>query len=180
MCRLSPRQPGYVMTVCDETDDKKVSRHVAVVRGNDGRSIFLGTCEAERENGRRRAESPYQWKRETSNGGEGDDEVRSSRNRTLIGHGGSFERPPSRPFLAPRRLLHLEKCGPSISLDGYAEETACSQLGRRRGCVRRLASKKRGAAERCDSWRQCYAKRGKVFRNGRALREVQMHGRAAR
>lgn len=31
-CRLSPRHPGYVMTVCDETREKRLERHAATVR----------------------------------------------------------------------------------------------------------------------------------------------------
>ena len=29
--RLSPRQPGYVMTVCEATRDERESRHVVIV-----------------------------------------------------------------------------------------------------------------------------------------------------
>ena len=35
VCRLSPRIPGYVMTVCEETRVENRERHVVVKRSNE-------------------------------------------------------------------------------------------------------------------------------------------------
>ncbi|KAL8647482.1 MAG: hypothetical protein Q9210_005533 [Variospora velana] len=31
-CKLLPRHPGYVMTVCDETREKRLERHAATMK----------------------------------------------------------------------------------------------------------------------------------------------------
>ena len=35
VCRLSPRMPGYVMTVCEETNVKRRMRHDVVARSSE-------------------------------------------------------------------------------------------------------------------------------------------------
>ena len=43
VCRLSPRMPGYVMTVCEETMVKRKKRHDVVARssGCDGSIVRM-------------------------------------------------------------------------------------------------------------------------------------------
>ena len=43
VCRLSPRMPGYVMTVCEETRVKRRERHDVAVRssGCDGSIVRM-------------------------------------------------------------------------------------------------------------------------------------------